>query len=245
MFMNQYDLIETVQKIKKQKYPQAKVIFLAGSVVRREHTPYSDLDLVVVYDDIPNAWRESFLYEAWPVEAFVHDPTTLTYFFETDCKRGFPSIVNMVNEGICVPSSTEFSKSLKQTAKHYLQKGPPPFTEEELNHKRYAITDLIDDLRAPRTRSEAIATGTLLYPLLADFWFRSQNQWSAKGKTIPRLLQKTNPEFAVLFEKSFQALFEKGDPTALIQVATDILTPFGGFFFDGFLLKAPKDWRIS
>ena len=237
------DLIKTAQKIKKERYPQAQVLLLAGSVVRGEHTPYSDLDIVVVYDHLPNARRESFYYETWPVEAFIHDPTTLTYFFEADCQRGVPSLVNMVNEGICVPHETKFSTSLKHTAKQYLHKGPPSFTSEELKQKRYAITDLIDDLRAPHNRSEAIATALLLYPLLADFWFRSQNLWSAKGKNVPRLLKKTNPQFATLFEDSFQELFEKGDPTAVIQMTTDLLEPFGGFFFDGLLMEAPKEWR--
>ena len=114
--MNQTDLIKTVQKLKKEKYPHAHVVFLAGSVVRGEETPYSDLDLVVVYNTVPNARRESFLYKTWPVEAFVHDPTTLTYFFESDCQRGVPSLVNMVNEGICIPNQTELSTSLKQKA---------------------------------------------------------------------------------------------------------------------------------
>ena len=237
------DLIKIAHQIKKEKYPQAQVLFLAGSVVRGEHTPYSDLDLVVVYDHLPNARRESFHYKTWPIEAFVHDHTTLTYFFETDCQRGVPSLVNMVNEGLCIPHETDFSTSLKNEAKQYLQKGPPLLTLEELKQKRYAITDLIDDLRAPHSRSEAIATAILLYPLLADFWFRSQNLWSARGKTIPRLLKKTNPKFATLFEDSFQELFEKGDPTAVIQMTTDLLEPFGGFFFDGFLVEAPKDWR--
>ena len=64
-------------KIQKDRYPNSDIIFLAGSVARGEGTATSDLDLVVVFQQLPAAYRESFQFEGWPVEAFVHDPETL------------------------------------------------------------------------------------------------------------------------------------------------------------------------
>jgi len=67
------------------------VLLLAGSIVRGEGTPHSDLDLVVIFDRLPNAYRESFYFGDLPVEAFVHDPETLNYFlFEVDRSSGIP-----------------------------------------------------------------------------------------------------------------------------------------------------------
>lgn len=71
------EIIKITNEIRSTKYSEAKVIFLAGSIVRGEGTPDSDLDLVVVYEHLPNAYRESFYYGGFPVEAFVHDPQTL------------------------------------------------------------------------------------------------------------------------------------------------------------------------
>jgi len=73
-------LTKIAKEIFESKYPEAKVIFLAGSIVRGEGTPYSDLDLVVIFDKLPAAYRESFYSQGLPVEAFVHDPETLNYF---------------------------------------------------------------------------------------------------------------------------------------------------------------------
>ena len=70
-----------VTEILAEKYPEARVVFLAGSVVRGEDTETSDLDLVVIFDRLPQAYRESFIFGGWPVEAFIHDPETLRYFF--------------------------------------------------------------------------------------------------------------------------------------------------------------------
>lgn len=50
--------------------------------MRGQGTPHSDLDVVVVLDSLPAAYRESLNQREWPVELFVHDRETLAYFFE-------------------------------------------------------------------------------------------------------------------------------------------------------------------
>ena len=105
-------------------------MFLAGSLVREEGTPYSDLDLVVVFKRLPTAYRESFHFQGYPVEAFVHDPETLNYFFtEVDRPSGIPSLMQMVVEGVEVPDTTSPALRLKQLAESVLAMGPPALTE--------------------------------------------------------------------------------------------------------------------
>src|SRR5687768_5804590 len=95
------DLRGTVLRLKDEKFPEANVVFLAGSVVRGEATEYSDLDLVVIFEKVVAPRRESFIFEEWPVETFVHDPSTLEYYFkENDGKDGIPSLMQMVSEGV-------------------------------------------------------------------------------------------------------------------------------------------------
>lgn len=65
---------ETALKIYREKFSDAKVIFLAGSVMRGEGTDFSDLDIVIVYESIEAAFRDSFSFDSWPIEVFVHDP---------------------------------------------------------------------------------------------------------------------------------------------------------------------------
>lgn len=85
--------------------------------MRGEATAESDLDIVVVYERLPNAYRESFVYGGWPVEAFVHDAETLAEFFESDRRRGVPALMSMVWEGLEVPEACEFSARLKRRAR--------------------------------------------------------------------------------------------------------------------------------
>ena len=116
------ELIATANAIRRERYADAEVVFLAGSLTRGEGTSMSDLDLVVVFKEIPNAYRESFRFGRWPVEAFVHDPKTLNYFFlQIDRVEGIPSLPAMVSEGLEVPGPSEFSRDLKRFADTVLE----------------------------------------------------------------------------------------------------------------------------
>ena len=82
-------VISVATAICQQQYPDAAVLFVAGSFIRGEATEFSDIDLVVVYELLPNAYRETFRFAGLAIEAFVHDPQTLHYFFsEVDRPSG-------------------------------------------------------------------------------------------------------------------------------------------------------------
>ena len=124
-------IIGIASAIRADRYKEAIATFAAGSIVRGEATPFSDLDLVVVYAQLPGAYRESFRFDGYPVEAFVHDPSTLHYFFlEVDRLSGVPALPQMVVEGIEIPGPNEMSRDLKRRAAAVIDAGPPPLDRE-------------------------------------------------------------------------------------------------------------------
>ena len=163
------DPVAAARGLLARRFPSAAIAFLAGSVLRGEHTATSDLDIVVVFDQLSNAYRESLVWDEWPVELFVHDPETLQYFCEQDCWRdGVPSLPAMVSEGIALPNPSGLSKELKAYADKLIAAGPKPWGEREIDDSRYAITDLVEDMKAPRSLDELHACATRLYSLVAD-----------------------------------------------------------------------------
>lgn len=235
-----------ITRLHREKYPDANVIFLAGSVVRGEGTKTSDLDLVVLYESLPNAYRDSFIYNRWPVEAFVHDPETFKYFIKkVDAPTGVPSLAAMVSEGIELPSETSLSRCIKGIASDSLREGLAQWSTKEIDSSRYLISDLIEDLREPRSQSEMFAVACQLYNAISNHYFRSNGLWSAKGKTIPRRLRKIDAIFADKFESAFESVFTKGKTEGLIALAGDLLSAHGGFLFEGHRLDAPQEWEIG
>jgi hypothetical protein len=175
-------LTKITNEILTSRYSSARVIFLAGSIVRGEGTPYSDLDLVVIFDSLTAAYRESFYFQGFPVEAFVHDPETLNYFLlEMDRLSGIPALAQMILEGIEIPAPNELSQSLKSLAALVIESGPPALSDQDIQKMRYNLTNLIDDIRQFNSKDELVASGTALYESLADYYFRTNNLWSAKG----------------------------------------------------------------
>lgn len=233
------------REIRDQIFPSASAFLLAGSVVRGEATASSDLDLVVVFERVENAKRQSFMFANWPVEAFIHDAQTLEYFFrEVDRPSGVPSLPNMVNDGIEIPEETECGLLIKDLATRVLEAGPPPWEQQERDNSRYVISDLVEDLRAPSNSFEIRPIVSDLYTAVANHYCRSQNQWSAKGKSIPRRLMNLDPKFHRRFTEAFEAAFAKNDTTAVIRLSEYVLEPDGGFLFDGYSRDAPENWRM-
>lgn len=116
-------------------------------------------------------------------------------------------------------------------------------SEEDIRKLRYNITNLVDDIRQPRSKAELVAAGAELYEALADCYFRTNNLWSAKGKSIPRILKQVDDHLCSRYCSSFEDLFVHGQPERVIALAEEILRPTGGFLFDGHKLNAPAAWR--
>jgi hypothetical protein len=239
-------VVDAANAIRSERYPDAAAVLVAGSIVRGEATAYSDLDLVVVYARLACAYRESFTRDGYPVEAFVHDPETLAYFFfEVDRPAGIPSLPQMVMEGIEIPAPNELTRAVKQMAASLIAAGPPPLDEESERRVRYGVTDLVDDLRDTRSHDERIGTGSQLFEQLADYHLRRLGLWSARGKAIPRALRRVDAGLCERYCRSFDSLFKGGDASAVIRLAEDLLRPAGGLLFEGYRSDAPPGWRKS
>jgi predicted nucleotidyltransferase len=238
------EIVATAAAIRAQRYADCSALFVAGSLIRGEGTAHSDLDLVVIFPALNRAYRESFKFGRYPVEAFVHDPETLEYFFvEIDRPSGIPALPQMVAEGIEVPEPTEFSVTLKRRARAVLASGPPALDSEAEARLRYLVTDTLNDLRDARSYEELLGTGSQLFEMLANYYFRSRGLWSVRGKAIPRGLMRADPVLGAAYRRAFEDLFKTGEPNQVIALAEDLLRDRGGPLFDGYKADAPAEWR--
>lgn len=236
------------ERLRRTRYADAAALLVAGSVVRGEGTPASDLDIVVVYERLPQARRESFVFEGWPVEAFIHDPETMYHFFtEVDGPRGIPMLPRMVAEGIEAPGPTVLTRRLKAVADEVIAAGPPALSEQAVKWTRYLIADAMDDIRHAPTQEQKVAAGAALYGRLGDAWFRLRGAWSAQGKALPKAMRRADASFAARFAGAFGALFQYGETDALDAIAREVLAPVGGpfAFAEGYAQDAPPSARKS
>jgi predicted nucleotidyltransferase len=239
------EVLECSISLLADRFPDSDCAFVAGSLVRGEGSITSDIDLVVLYPSLPQAYRKSFIYRGVPVEAFVHDPETLLWFSEQDREAGHPTLIGMLSEGVLIGPRRDAGAAFQQRSRHILAAGPPPLGAEAVSRLRYAITDKLDDLEARRTRAEVIAIGAALHPLLAELVLRGNGHWNGSGKWNARLLREFDPEIAEAIERAFVILYSGMDVRMLVELADQLLERHGGRLFSGYRSDAPAEWRSS
>ncbi len=197
--------LDVIKKLINERYQDAKAIFWAGSVSKGQGNEASDLDLMIFYERIHNASREAFIYDGWPIDAFINDIETLRYFLEESRRgNGISGSIYMILNGLEITTPTEFSNTIKSVAQEIFALGPVSWKKTQIDKERFLITDMLENIKYPQSREEQIASASWLYEALSQFYFRSQNKWRASGKSIIRYLNQDNPDLAKEFVNSLK-----------------------------------------
>lgn len=226
------------------RFSGAACAIVAGSIMRGEGTIASDIDLVVLFPRLERAWRESFIADGVPVEAFVHDPETLAFYFDKDIASGRPVMLSMVASGVVIGPRRSLAEPARLAATRALAAGPRPLAGPAYETMRYMASDLIDDLRGQRPAAEVAAIAAHLYPRLIDLMLLGRGTWTGSGKWGPRLLRRLDSRLADRFDAAITAA-ASGDGAALLALAETELGRHGGPCFDGYAQLAPLEARLA
>lgn len=236
------DFISVAQKVFDKNFSDAACGFIAGSILRDQATETSDIDLIVLYaDETHETYRDSMISDGWPVEIFVHNIKSQQYFFDKDIINGHASTLSMILDGTLIGSQQIVGMKQKNLAKQLLEQGPKKWTSEKIDWQRYSITDLWDDVRATHDPDAVTAVLAELYPKIGEFYLRSQNKWSGKGKALVRLLKQNDPTFAEDFINAFDMAFNAKELHLLEKLIDQLLASHGGKLFAGYKSVA-VDW---
>ncbi|NHQ93727.1 nucleotidyltransferase domain-containing protein [Janthinobacterium lividum] len=242
-----YDAIRAIaQRLVQERYPTAVAAIIGGSFATGRQTASSDIDLLLLFDHVDCAWRDTIVAEGRTVELFAHDLATFTYFCkEMDAPGGTVPLAMMVVEGENILAASEHYAQLLALAQAFAAAGPPVLGVENLQRRRYAITTALEDLVDSTHPGESLAVACQLYQALADLHLRAAGQWSGGGKHLFRRLQAFDPATAAQLDGALRltAADLPAGQRAFEQVAAAVLAPVGGPLLAGFTLPAPAHWR--
>ena len=227
------EILTLTNELVSDRFPKSLAAMIAGSHVRGRATATSDIDLIVLMPTGARTYRESFLYEGYPVEAFIYTEATIADFFEADWARRRPSLQRMVTEAVPVRVHPLVDQ-LKAEAARQLLAGPTPWTVEQLNQNRYFLTDLLDDFIGVEDRTEGLAIATRLFDQAASFHLTASGRWLGQGKWLPRELTALSQADADRFSDAFDRYFRFDEKQAVISLIETWLMQHGGRHFDGF-----------
>lgn len=228
-------IVSKAKKLVQTRSPECEAAFLAGSIVRGEATATSDLDIVVFDSSVAASYRESFFYEGWPIEWYLHNLESYYAFYESDCARAKPSLPKMVSEGIVLYGGGK-AEALQEEASMILKKGPAPWEENEITLKRYFLTDVLEDFIGATDRGEEICCASALAEQVHEFLLRTNEQWVGSSKWIVRALRNYDQTLADRFVEVFDMFYQTREKEQVISFVDEALKPYGGRLFEGFSL---------
>lgn len=179
-----------------EKFPAARAAFLGGSAATERRTPMSDLDVVVLLPGPPAPYRESLVYGPWPVELFVHTEESWRAFVEREIGKRRSPLLWMCAEGVLLLDRDGVGEKISSEAQRLVAAGVPRATADELEDRRYAITDLLDDLAGCDDAGERVFIVTELARRAAELVLVVNGAWLGGGKWLARHVEAVEPGFS-------------------------------------------------
>lgn len=215
------------------QFPHCLVALASGSAVRGDATETSDIDLVVLTARPDAPFRASYVAHGWPIEAFVHTPSSLRTYFAKDIERRRPSIPRMCADGVVVAGDAALGEAMRAEARALLTLGPPGPTADELVWWRYELTDALDDLIGSLVPAETAFIASEVAVVAAQLTLLCNGRWLGSGKWTHRELVALDPGLAAAIVAALRDAQRGGSTTGLIDIAEAALAMAGGRLFEG------------
>ncbi|MET9144091.1 nucleotidyltransferase domain-containing protein [Streptomyces sp. NPDC004042] len=187
------DAIKAARAVVEEQHPEARAAFLGGSGATGRRTVTSDLDVVVLLHGAPAPYRVSLRYADWPVEMFVHTEATWHAYIERELPTRRSPLLWMCADGLLLFDGDGVGARLAEHARKLVAAGPPPVPAEEIDDRRYAITDLLDDLVGSNDPSERLFIATELVRRTGELALAISGSWGGGGKWLARRLEVAVP----------------------------------------------------
>lgn len=227
------DAIAAARAVVEEHHCDARAAFLGGSVITGRRTAMSDLDIVVLHHGAPAPYRASFRHADWPVELFVHTEATWYAYVEREVRKRRSPLLWMCAEGLLLFDTDGVGARLAAEARKLTAAGPPSVSVEEIDDRRYAITDLLDDLSGSTDEGERLFIATELARRTGELALAIGGSWNGGGKWLARRLETTAPGLGMRLHHCVREVLG-GQVEPLIGVVDEVLGQAGGRLWAGY-----------
>ncbi|WP_431783864.1 nucleotidyltransferase domain-containing protein [Streptomyces chumphonensis] len=227
------EAIGAARAVVEGRHPGARAAFLGGSAATGRRTATSDLDVVVLLHGAPAPYRESLRYAGWPVELFVHTEATWHAYVEREVRGRRSPLVWMCAEGLLIRDVDGLGARLAATARQVVAAGPPPVSAEEVEDRRYALTDLLDDLVGCDDQDERLFIATELVTRTGQLALALEGSWLGGGKWLARRLEPAAPALAGRLHHGLREVLD-GRVEPLVRVVDEVVEQAGGRLWAGY-----------
>ncbi|MBW8870787.1 MAG: nucleotidyltransferase domain-containing protein [Leifsonia sp.] len=216
-------------------YPGATTVVLGGSSSTGRRTATSDIDILLIApaatfagadptagDRVAHGEARVAHRDGERIDVFAYTVEGYRDWADRDFASLRPVLPYLLTEGVPLRTGTEFGE-LRQWSAERLARGPR-LSDHKLELRRYAVTDLIDDLADDTDRLTAAAIRADLFRALGELALLTAKAWLGSGKWLARRLAAADPSAAAQLT-DFAA--EPGN-TQAAAIASGLLERLGG-----------------
>jgi hypothetical protein len=225
-------------RIACQRVPHARGAILAGSALSPHRTFTSDLDVVVFVSNDDQTFRETVFELGWLTELFVMSPDSFNYFCTTEIAQRRSPLLHMCAHGVILFSNDEIAETRQRQARGLWAQGPPRLRPEELDEKRYRLSDLLDDYEGTHDDAELTFIVASLIEEAAELELSANAQWLGTGKWLARQLRQHDADLASRLSSAAALALGKVERRSLSVVITEVLNRVGGPLSSGYRLDS-------
>ena len=224
-----------------ERYGEPSFCFFFGSHAFGCGDADSDIDVIVVMNDLTHAYRERFSSNGFVFDALVHDPETLHAMMRSEHKHGVAVLTAKVDQSLVLPQPCEVASKLKEVARGLLSSGPP--REEKWDLPRRYVTAVLSDIERCADRDERRMMAMDLYVSMIDIFLRRHGQFSNRGRYLVKAVKGFDAAFFDRAQTALAALFQNDSLSPLIQLAREVLESIGGTLDHGYREDYPGKLR--
>lgn len=193
-------------------------ILAAGSVLRGQGGPTSDIDLYVLHL-APYRQRLQRRYAGIPFEIFINPPQQVRRYFAEEHAAARPVTAHILTTGFVVLDRDPILHALRTEAATWLQTPPAP-SEDALLWRRYLIADELDNARDIVATDPACAALILHSAVsrMVEYAFLARGQNLPRQKTLVAALAALDPGAGA----TVRAFYAADDADARLELATQL-----------------------
>ncbi len=193
-------------------------IVAAGSILRGQGGPTSDIDLYVLHA-APFRQRLQRRYEGVPFEIFINPPEQVRRYFAEEHAAARPITAHILTTGFVVLDRDLILQDLRTEAATWLNTPPAP-GDDALLWRRYLIADELDNARDVVESDPACASLILHSAVsrLVEYAFLARGQNLPRQKALVAALAALDPEAGA----TVRAFYAAADASARLELATQL-----------------------
>jgi predicted nucleotidyltransferase len=214
-------------------------IIVAGSVLRGQGGPTSDIDLYMLHR-VPYRQRLQRHYAGVSFEIFINPPQQVRRYFVEEHSAARPVTAHILTTGFVVLDRDPLLQDLRTEAAAWLSK-PPPLDDDALLWRRYQIADELDNAR-DIVETDPACAALILHSVvnrLVEYAFLARSQNLPRQKAIVATLTALDPAAGA----TVRAFYATADASTQLALATQLAQHLTGavtfFAWDSAQLPVP------